>query len=109
MTKSVCMSKYTIKEIHQEFSEVNSIPDDRKHVIVSGSIVSTRDYRKCSFTHLQDNTGQIQIYVRPDSIGRKEYLDYLSCDVGDILKVIGQVFYTRTNDLTILVDTLEIL
>ena len=109
MTKSVCISKMTIKEIHQEFSRVGSIPDDKNHVIVSGSIVSTRDYKKGSFTHLKDNTGQIQIYVRPDSIGRKEYLNYLSCDVGDIIKVTGQVFYTRTHELTILVSEVEIL
>ena len=71
--------------------------------------MTKRDHGKSSFAHLQDSDGRIQIYVRRDKVGAEPYLIYRRFDIGDIIGVEGVVFRTRTGELTVLADVVQLL
>jgi lysyl-tRNA synthetase class 2 len=75
---------------------------------VAGRIVALRDFGKAAFAHVQDSTGKIQIYLKKDVLG-EGYALLKKIDVGDIVGVQGRLFRTRTNELTIEVETFELL
>ncbi|MBI3303324.1 MAG: lysine--tRNA ligase [Deltaproteobacteria bacterium] len=77
---------------------------------LAGRIVSLRHFGKAAFFHLQDRTGQIQVYVRQgDSPPEAVSLLKESLDVGDLVGVEGPLFRTRTGELTIKAVTLRLL
>ncbi len=100
---------HTTSEIHKEFEDADKTPDETNRVTIAGRIMTKRDHGKSSFAHLQDSTGQVQIYVRRDDVGADSYRIYRRFDVGDIIGASGVVFRTRTGELTILADTVELL
>src|SRR5439155_3037815 len=77
---------------------------------VAGRILSLRHFGKAAFFHLQDRSGQIQVYVRQGD-SPPEAVDLLqeSLDVGDLVGVKGTLFRTRTGELTIKAATLRLL
>ena len=75
---------------------------------VAGRIVALRDFGKAAFAHVQDSTGKIQIYLKKDVLGEK-YALLKKIDVGDIVGIHGRLFRTRTNELTIEVETFALL
>ena len=100
---------HTTLDIRKEYDDVTETPDETHRVTVAGRIMTKRDHGKSSFVNLQDSTGQIQIYVRRDGVGADSYMVYRRFDVGDIIGASGVVFRTRTGELTILVDSVELL
>jgi lysyl-tRNA synthetase class 2 len=78
-------------------------------VTVAGRILSLRTHGKASFAHIKDRTGRIQIYVRQDSVGETAYHLFRRIDIGDFLGVCGRVFRTKTGELTVHVERLELL
>lgn len=71
-------------------------------VSVAGRVVSLRRMGKASFAHLQDNTGRQQIYVKKDEVGEKVYEEmFRRIDLGDYLGCRGEVFRTRTGEITV--------
>jgi len=83
-------------EIISKFDEMEG-----KNVSVAGRIMSKREMGKASFCHIQDRDGRIQIYVRIDHIGEESYNDFIKYDLGDIIGVKGEVFRTRTGEISI--------
>ena len=101
---------HTTSTIHEEFEEnVSETPDEAHRVVIAGRIMTKRDHGKSSFAHLQDGEGRIQIYVRRDGIGAEVYRVYRRFDIGDIIGVSGVVFRTRTGELTVLADEVQLL
>jgi lysyl-tRNA synthetase class 2 len=82
---------------------------ENKHVILAGRIMSKRGMGKASFAHIQDSTGQIQIYIRSNDVGPEAYEFFSKLDIGDIIGVHGSVFKTRMGEITIAVEDLKIL
>jgi lysyl-tRNA synthetase class 2 len=77
---------------------------------LAGRIMSLRYFGKAAFFHMQDRSGQIQVYVRQgDSPPEAVTLLKESLDVGDLVGVVGPVFRTRTGELTIKATTLRLL
>jgi lysyl-tRNA synthetase class 2 len=76
---------------------------------VAGRVVSMRSHGKTSFLHLADSSGRIQVYVRRDEIGEEVYglLDHL--DLGDFVGVAGELFRTRTGEVTVRAHDLAVL
>ncbi len=72
-----------------------------KEVIVAGRLMSIRSHGKATFAHLQDYGGQIQIYIREDRVGEKEYELFDLVDIGDFIGVRGDVFRTRKGEVTV--------
>lgn len=76
-----------------------------QEVSVAGRLMSKRVMGKASFCHIQDEKGQIQIYVRRDDVGEEEYAFFKKMvDVGDIAGVRGKVFKTQKGEVSIHVD-----
>ena len=70
-------------------------------VTVAGRIMSKRVMGKASFCNVQDLKGNIQSYVARDSIGEEPYADFKKLDVGDLVGITGEVFETKTGEISI--------
>ncbi|EMT45321.1 lysine--tRNA ligase [Anoxybacillus flavithermus] len=79
------------------------------HVSIAGRIMTKRGKGKAGFAHIQDLTGQIQIYVRKDDVGEEQYEIFDKSDLGDIVGVRGVVFKTKVGELSIKVHSYEML
>ncbi len=80
-----------------------------KVVSLAGRMMSKRIMGKASFTHILDYKGGIQIYVKRDDIGEEPYAQFKTYDIGDIIGVVGKVFKTRTGEISIHAEKLELL
>jgi len=74
---------------------------EQKDVKIAGRIMAIRRMGKASFTHIQDETGKIQVYLRKDEIGEEAYAAFKLMDIGDIVGVEGFVFKTRTEEISV--------
>ena len=100
---------HTTEEIREQFAEVGDQPDETNTVRIAGRIMTRRDHGKSGFAHLQDGSGRLQIYVRQNAVGTEAYEIYRKLDVGDVIGVDGPVFRTRTGELTVLANAVELL
>ena len=83
-------------EIKDNFDELNG-----KQVSIAGRVMAKRVMGKASFCNIQDLQGNIQSYVARDSIGEEVYADFKKFDVGDIIGIAGEVFKTKTEEISI--------
>jgi len=83
--------------------------EDGPHVRVAGRIVALRSQGKTSFAHLSDESGRIQLYFRKDVLGEPLYELLSLLDIGDVIGVGGPVFRTRTGEVTVRAESLELL
>lgn len=83
-------------EIKENFAELEG-----KSVSVAGRIMQKRIMGKASFCNIQDLQGNIQSYVARDSIGEEEYAGFKKFDVGDIVGICGEVFKTKTGEISV--------
>ncbi len=98
-------------QLHDKYGESAKEDLDEKKIQVSiaGRMMSRRIMGKASFAHLQDMSGQIQIFVRKDDVCEETYNDFKQCDLGDILAIKGRLFVTKTGELSIHVEEFTIL
>lgn len=78
-------------------------------VYVAGRIMTMRGHGKATFAHIQDSSGQVQIYGRLDTLGETGYQAFQDLDLGDILGVEGEVFKTRRGEVTVNVREFRLL
>ena len=83
-------------EVKNNFDELEG-----KVVSIAGRIMQKRVMGKASFCNVQDLQGNIQSYVARDSIGEESYADFKKYDVGDIVGIKGEVFKTKTGEISI--------
>mgnify|MGYP000312053213 CR=1 FL=1 len=83
-------------DIKNNFEELEG-----KTVRIAGRVMSKRVMGKASFCNVQDLPGNIQVYVARDSIGEESYADFKKYDVGDIVGIEGEVFKTKTGEISI--------
>ena len=83
-------------DIKDNFDELEG-----KTVSVAGRMMSKRVMGKASFCNIQDLKGNIQSYVARDSIGEEEYKGFKKLDIGDIIGIEGEVFKTKTGEISI--------
>jgi len=76
---------------------------------LAGRLMALRRMGKASFAHLMDSRGRIQIYVRLDNVGEESYKIFKLLDIGDWIGVTGEVFKTRTGEITIVVKQFKLL
>ena len=72
-----------------------------KTVSLAGRMMSKRVMGKASFCHIQDLKGSIQIYVSRDNLGEAAYADFKKLDIGDIIGIEGEVFRTKTEEISV--------
>ena len=103
---------HTAAELRERFaaSSTEELEKIEETFSLAGRIVSLRYFGKAAFFHVQDRSGQIQVYVRQgDSPPEAVTLLKESLDVGDLVGVVGPVFRTRTGELTIKATMLRLL
>ncbi|MDQ0352680.1 lysyl-tRNA synthetase class 2 [Alkalibacillus filiformis] len=83
--------------------------EDETSVTIAGRIMTKRGKGKAGFAHIQDLSGQIQIYVRKDRVGEEAYEIFKSADLGDIVGISGVMFKTNVGELSVKADSFEFL
>ena len=90
--------------IKESFEELEG-----KTVRVAGRMMSKRIMGKASFCNIQDLKGNIQSYVARDSLGEEEYKGFKKLDIGDIIGIEGVVFRTKTGEISIHAEKIDLL
>lgn len=94
------ITKYTVThhsmDIKDNFEELEG-----KTVSVAGRMMFKRVMGKASFCNVKDLKGTIQAYVARDNIGEDSYKDFKKYDTGDILGITGEIFKTKTGEISI--------
>ena len=94
------ITKYDVT--HHSTDIKNSFEElEGKTVRIAGRVMSKRVMGKASFCNVQDLPGNIQVYVARDSIGEESYADFKKYDVGDIVGIEGEVFKTKTGEISV--------
>ncbi|OGT39747.1 MAG: lysine--tRNA ligase [Gammaproteobacteria bacterium RIFCSPHIGHO2_12_FULL_38_14] len=78
-----------------------SLHEHPVHVTLAGRIMTRRLMGKASFVHIQDMTGRIQLYIRQDDVTAEKYEAFKEWDLGDIIGVTGELFKTKTGELSV--------
>ncbi len=94
------ITKYDVTHHSTEIKE-NFEALEGQVVRVAGRIMSKRVMGKASFCNVQDLPGNIQSYVARDSVGEESYADFKKYDVGDIVGIEGEVFKTKTGEISV--------
>ena len=84
------------QEIKDHFDELEG-----KQVSIAGRMMSKRVMGKASFCNVQDLKGNIQSYVARDSVGEENYKEFKKLDVGDVIGIVGEVFRTKTGEMSV--------
>lgn len=80
-----------------------------KHVSVAGRVMQKRVMGKASFCNVLDQSGNIQSYVARDSLGEEAYKEFKKLDIGDIVGLEGEVFKTKTGEISIHATAVKLL
>ncbi|MFP4076188.1 MAG: lysine--tRNA ligase [Halochromatium sp.] len=99
-------------ELHARYGEIDGAELETRHVRakLAGRLMSRRVMGKASFAHLQDMSGRIQLFVQRDVLGAEDYAWFKKeLDIGDIIGVCGQLFRTKTGELSLKIDRLRLL
>ena len=91
-------------DIKENFEEMEG-----NHVSVAGRVMQKRVMGKASFCNILDLSGNIQSYVARDSIGEESYKDFKKLDIGDIIGIEGEVFKTKTGEISIHASAVKLL
>lgn len=92
------------QELKDHFEELEG-----KEVSIAGRMMSKRVMGKASFCNVQDLKGNIQSYVARDSIGEEAYKEFKKMDVGDLVGIVGEVFRTKTGEMSIHAASVKLL
>ncbi|MGG0155448.1 lysine--tRNA ligase [Bacillus mycoides] len=86
--------------LYGEFSK-EELEEKEITVSIAGRIMTKRGKGKAGFAHIQDLQGQVQIYVRKDTVGDEEYELFTTADLGDLVGIEGKVFKTNVGELSV--------
>jgi lysyl-tRNA synthetase class 2 len=102
---------HTAKEVGNSFGErtTEQLAAEPVEVRAAGRIVALRPHGKAAFAHIAGGGGRLQIYVRQDVVGEEAYKLFKLLDLGDIVGVSGDLFRTKTNELSVKVQKIELL
>ncbi|HEY3131287.1 MAG TPA: lysine--tRNA ligase [Acidobacteriota bacterium] len=102
---------HTVSQLVGDFSEQSHDQLEANSIQVRscGRLIALRSHGKAAFGHISDGDSKIQIYIKKDKVGERTFELYELLDVGDLLGVRGRLFRTRTGELTIFVEQLELL
>ena len=95
----------TCQQILDEYIE----GDEKKHA-VAGRVMTLRDHGKTVFAHIQDRSGQLQLYIKKDIVGDEQFKFFNEfVDIGDILWCSGSSFKTKKGEITLRVEDFKLL
>ena len=94
---------HTSEEVKSNFEEVEG-----KIVTVAGRIMSKRGQGKVVFSDISDRDGRIQLFIKIDEVGEDNLKEYKAYDLGDIVEATGEVFKTRTEEISVKVKSFQL-
>ena len=94
------ITKFDVSHHSQDIKD-NFEALEGQNVTIAGRVMSKRVMGKASFCNVQDLKGNIQSYVARDSIGEESYKEFKKMDIGDIVGLKGEVFKTKTGEISI--------
>ncbi|GGD04561.1 lysine--tRNA ligase [Thalassobacillus devorans] len=97
-----------LKEQYESYTK-EELEEQEINTTIAGRIMTKRGKGKAGFAHIQDLSGQIQIYVRKDRVGEDAYELFNTADMGDIVGVTGTVFKTKVGELSVKADEFTML
>ncbi len=102
---------HRIKDVQSAHADRNAeeLEANPESFTVAGRIIALRSFGKSIFMHILDSEAKIQIYIQQNQMGKEAYSVAKRLDLGDIIRVGGPLFRTRTNELTLLVKELQLL
>ena len=102
---------HSVFEIVRDFSALSGeeLAEKKTAVIVPGRILSIRAMGRATFSTITDTRSRLQVYLREDRLGEKDYRLFGLMDIGDIIAVRGTLFKTRTGELTVLAESFSLL
>ncbi len=102
---------HTLPEILRQYSarSAEELSAEKISVRAAGRVMTIRPHGKAGFAHLQGAGARLQIYVRLDTVGERDFELYKLLDLGDIIGVEGYLFRTRTGELTVHAERLQFL
>ncbi|SFG60726.1 lysyl-tRNA synthetase, class II [Halobacillus alkaliphilus] len=95
-------------EKYDQYSK-EELEEEQFPATIAGRIMTKRGKGKAGFTHIQDVSGQIQLYIRKDRIGEEAYEVFNTADLGDIIGVTGVMFKTKVGELSVKADEFHLL
>ena len=101
-------TKYDVDAYSQKIKE-NFEEFENKEVSLAGRVMSRRIMGKASFVGIRDSEGDIQLYVRRDDVGEDVYASFKKWDIGDIIGIKGFVFKTKTGEISVHCQHIELL
>src|SRR5262249_24507430 len=81
-----------------------SLEQEHQRVKVAGRMMAKRIMGKASFAHIQDSSGRLQLFMQQGTLGEALYEDFKTWDVGDIVAAEGELFKTKTGELSVKAD-----
>jgi lysyl-tRNA synthetase class 2 len=98
-------------DLHAEYADLDNeeLEANPLRVKVAGRMMAKRIMGKASFARLQDMSGTIQLFVQREALAEGVYQDFKGWDVGDIVGAEGALFKTKTDELSVRVDTIRLL
>jgi lysyl-tRNA synthetase, class II len=101
----------TLRQIGEQFGNqtAEELASQPVTVTVAGRIVALRPHGKAAFAHLAADGRRLQIYIKLDVVGERTFRLFQLLDLGDIIGVSGELFRTKTNELSVRVKRLELL
>ena len=96
-------------DLKAEFVDLPAESETGKVVCLAGRMMSKRIMGKASFSHLRDDKGDIQVFLKRDVLGDEAYAAYKKLDIGDIIGVKGEVFRTKMGELSVRATELTLL
>jgi lysyl-tRNA synthetase class 2 len=118
IARGVCPFAYSYERTHlaaDAIAERAAVEDDANApsegpaVRVAGRVVAWRAHGKTAFAHVADPSGRIQLYFRRDELGDEQFGVLELLDIGDVVGVAGPLFRTRTGEITVRVESFELL
>jgi len=92
------------KEIKENFEQL-----EKQAVSVAGRMMTVRLMGKAAFCDIQDEQGRIQIYLRKNEIGEQDFEIFKMLDIGDLIGIKGEVFKTRTGEISVFAREFKLL
>ena len=95
---------------HKSIDIISSFNDlEKQTVCIAGRIMALRKMGKASFIHVMDDRGKIQIFIKKDNVGEKDYEAFNLMDIGDFVGVRGFVFKTKVGEVSISAEKFDVL
>ena len=102
---------HVAQELKQEYEQFTKeeLEEKKAEATIAGRVMTKRGKGKAGFAHIQDLSGQIQLYVRKDTVGEEAYQLFTTADIGDIVGVTGVVFKTKVGELSVKANQFQVL